>query len=185
MTTQQIKAEELDALRFPVGKYSPKQNITESDINGYIAVIEAFPDKLKNAVSGLTEEQLHTPYREGGWNSRDVVHHVGESHMNSFIRFKLALTEDTPAIKPYDEALWAQLDDYKLTQIDLSLTLLDALHKRWVILLRSLTPEQTQRKLFHPEHNREIPLTEFMQLYAWHCDHHLAHIVNLKKRMGW
>jgi hypothetical protein len=180
-----MTAQELDALRFPVGKYSPKQNITEGDIRDYILTIEAFPDKLKNAVSGLTEEQLHTPYREDGWNSRDVVHHVGESHMNSFIRFKLALTEETPAIKPYDEALWAQLEDYKLTPIDLSLTLLDALHKRWVILLRSLTPEQTQRKLFHPEHNREIPLTEFMQLYAWHCDHHLAHIVNLKKRMGW
>lgn len=180
MTTQ-----ELDALRFPVGKYTPQEAITQDDINSYIAAIEAFPDKLKHAVAGLTEEQLLTPYREGGWNSRDVVHHVGESHMNSFIRFKLGLTEDSPAIKPYDEALWAKLDDYELTPIELSLNLVDALHKRWVILLRSLTPQQLDRTVFHPEHKKNISLAELMHLYAWHCDHHLAHIVNLKNRMGW
>ncbi len=180
-----MTAKELDALRFPIGEFTPKKNISDEDIKKYISIIESFPNKLKLAVTGLSDEQLDTPYREGGWSSRDVVHHVGESHMNSYIRFKLALTEDTPAIKPYDEALWAKLDDYKHTPPEVSLNLLENLHIRWVILLKSLTPDQIKRKLYHPEHKREIPLTEFMQLYAWHCEHHLAHIVNLKKRMGW
>jgi hypothetical protein len=177
--------EELNTLRFPIGEYSPKTNISAEDIKNYIAIIEAFPEKLKREVTGLTDEQLDTPYREGGWSSRDVVHHVGESHMNSFIRFKLALTEDTPTIKPYYEDRWAKFDDYKYTPLEVSLNLLENLHIRWVILLKSLTAEQINRKLYHPEHKREIPLTEFIQLYAWHCEHHLAHIVNLKKRMGW
>ncbi|HEY3249919.1 MAG TPA: bacillithiol transferase BstA [Ignavibacteria bacterium] len=176
---------ELHNLRFPVGEYSPKKNITESDIKQYIAAIEAFPLKIRNAVNALTDEQLNTPYRTGGWTIRQVVHHVGDSHMNSFMRFKLALTEDTPTIKTYFEDRWAELEDYKSTPLNISLDLLDNLHKRWVILLKSLTPEQRKRRFFHPEHNREIPLDELMCLYAWHCEHHLAHITRLKERMGW
>ncbi len=180
-----MTTEELNALRFPVGEYSPQANISNEDIKNFISTIEAFPAKLRHEVTGLTDEQLDTPYREGGWNSRDVVHHVGESHMNSFIRFKLALTEDTPTIKPYYEDRWAKFDDYKYTPLEVSLNLLENLHIRWVILLKSLTPTQLKRRFIHPEHKGEMTLEELMHLYAWHSEHHLAHIVNLKKRMGW
>lgn len=177
--------EDLQKLRYPVGEYSPKTNISETDIRQYIAVIETFPDKIRNAVRNLSEEQLNTPYRPGGWTVKQVVHHVGDSHMNSMMRFKLALTEDTPTIKPYFEDRWAELEDYKSTPLNVSLDLLDNLHKRWVILLKSLTPGQIRKKFYHPEHKREIALDELMNLYAWHCEHHLAHITRLKERMGW
>jgi|SRR4030095_9532670 len=176
---------ELQKLRFPVGEYSPPKNITPEDVKRYIATIEAFPGKLEHEVSGLNEEQLNTPYRPGGWNIRQVVHHVGDSHMNSMMRFKLTLTEDVPAIKPYFEDRWAELADYKDTPLEVSLNLLKNLHVRWVALLKSLNPKQLKRKFFHLEHNREIPLDELMALYAWHCDHHLAHLTGLKERMGW
>ena len=177
--------QELHKLRFPIGEYSPQKNISDADIKKHIAVIEAFPDKLRNAVDNLTEDQLNTPYRPNGWNVKQVVHHVVDSHMNSFMRFKLALTEDVPAIKPYFEDRWAELEDYKSTPLEVSLDLLDNLHKRWVILLKSLTPEQLKRTFYHPEHERKIPLDEFIGLYSWHSEHHLAHITNLKKRMDW
>jgi len=176
---------ELHKLRFPIGEYSPQTNITDADIKEYIETIEAFPGKLRNAVNNLTDKQLDTPYRPNGWTIRQVVHHVGDSHMNSFMRFKLALTEDTPTIKPYFEDRWAELEDYKSTPLEVSLALLDNLHKRWIILLKSLTPEQIKRKFYHPEHSREIPLDELMCLYAWHSEHHLAHITKLKEKMNW
>lgn len=176
---------ELQKLRFPIGEYSPPKRITDEDIRKYIAAIESFPKKLKAEVAGLTDEQLDTPYRPGGWSIRQVVHHAGDSHMNSLTRFKLALTEDTPAIKPYFEDRWAELADYKDTPLEVSLELLRNLHIRWVILLRSLTPGQLKRTFYHPEYKREIPLDELMCLYAWHSEHHLAHITKLKEKMGW
>lgn len=177
--------QELHKLRFPVGEYSPPQNVTANDVKNYIAAIEAFPDKVKDAVKNLSHQQLNTPYRPNGWTIKQVIHHVGDSHMNSMIRFKLALTEDIPTIKTYFEDRWAELEDYKSTPLKVSLDLLDNLHKRWVILLKSLTPGQLKRKFYHPEHKREIPLDEFIALYAWHCEHHLAHITGLKERMNW
>jgi len=177
--------QELQKLRYPIGEFSPQENITGADVKKYIETIEAFPDKIKNAVSNLNESRLNTPYRDGGWTVRQVVHHVVDSHMNSMMRFKLALTEDTPTIKTYFEDRWAELEDYKSTPIEVSLALLDNLHKRWVVLLKSLTLEQLKRTLYHPEYKREIPLDELMNLYAWHSEHHLAHITNLKQRMGW
>src|SRR4030095_15176595 len=180
-----MNEQELYNLRFPVGEYSPKKNIKESDIKEYIAIIEAFPQQVRNAVSTLSEEQLNTPYRPGGCTVKQVVHHVGDSHTNSMMRFKLALTEDIPTIKTYYEDRWAELEDYKSTPIEVSLGLLENLHKRWVILLKSLSPEQLKRTFFHPEMKREVPLDELMCLYACHCENHLAHITRLKERMVW
>ena len=177
--------QELNKLRFPVGEYRPLKSITGNDIKNFISTIEGFPDKISDAVRNLSEEQLNTPYRSDGWTIKEVVNHVGDSHMNSITRFKLALTEDNPTVKTYHEDRWAKLEDYKSTPLEVSLALLDNLHKRWVILLKSLTPEQLKRTLYHPEHKTNIPLDEFMHLYAWHCDHHLAHITRLKERMNW
>lgn len=172
-------------LRFPIGEYSPLENPSQKDIEQFIYTIEAFPGKLREAVSSLNNEQIDTPYREGGWTIRQVVHHVADSHMNSYIRFKLALTEDKPAIRPYDEAKWAELPEAKSGELELSLPLLEALHKRWVVMLKNITSEQLGRKYFHPETNKENDLRYLIGLYAWHSEHHLAHVVNLKKKMGW
>ena len=141
------------------------------------------PAKLKAAVGGLNDRQLDTPYRPGGWTVRQVVHHLPDSHLNSFVRFKLALTEEEPTIKPYDEARWAELADSK-APIELSLPLLENLHERWVLLLNSLTPADWQRKFRHPERG-PMTLTDNLQIYAWHGRHHVAHITALRERNGW
>jgi hypothetical protein len=177
--------EELNALRYPIGEYSPLVNPTTDDIKNQISIIEAFPKKLRDAVSGLTDEQLDTPYRPDGWRVRQVVHHVVDSHINSYCRFKLALTEDKPAIRPYFEDRWAELPEAKSAAVELSLPLLDALHNRWVVMLRNLTPEQLKLKYFHPETKSEANLEYLIGLYAWHSEHHLAHITKLKERMNW
>jgi hypothetical protein len=177
--------EQLNALRYPIGEYKPKQHPTGEEINKFISTIEAFPEKLKNAVSGLNNDQLDTPYRPDGWTIRQVVHHVVDSHINSYCRFKLALTEDKPAIRPYLEDRWAELPEAKSAPVELSLPLLDSLHKRWVVMLRNITPVQLKLKYFHPETKKESSLEYLMGLYAWHCEHHLAHIENLKKSKGW
>jgi len=140
---------------------------------------------LRAAVTELTPAQLDTPYRDGGWTVRQVVHHVPDSHLNAYTRMKLALTEDEPVIKPYDEARWAELADVPATPIETSLTLLECLHRRWVLLLRSLGPKELSRRFRHPEHNRSIDLDEMLALYAWHGRHHVAHITSLRSRMGW
>lgn len=176
---------EFQKLRFPVGEYEPMESITQEDIKNYISAIEQFPAKLRSAVEKLSDEQLETTYRPEGWTIRQVVHHVADSHMNSFSRFKLALTEDNPTIKPYFEDRWAELPDTKSAPIEYSLPLIEGLHKRWTVMLKNLSPEQQKRTLYHPEHKRNIPMDEYMHLYAWHCDHHLAHIVNLKEKMKW
>lgn len=172
-------------LSYPIGKYKPTENPTREDIRLWIKEISSFPNRLKKEVEELNEDQLDTPYRPGGWTVRQVVHHCADSHMNSFIRLKLALTEENPMIKPYNEALWAELSDSKIMPISPSLQILDTVHKRWVYLLDSLEENQFLNTLFHPESKKQWTILEMLALYAWHGNHHLAHITELKKRMGW
>ena len=150
-----------------------------------IDAIARAPDDLRGAVRGLSDTQLETPYRPEGWTVRQVVHHVPDSHMNAYVRFKLALTEDVPTIKPYDEGEWAKLSDVRDTPIETSLTLLAALHDRWVLLLRAMTPGDFGRQLNHPDWEAPLSLDMVLALYAWHGAHHTAHITNLRQRMGW
>ncbi|HZS54284.1 MAG TPA: bacillithiol transferase BstA [Bryobacteraceae bacterium] len=173
-----------DNLRFPVGRYAPPAAITPEDRAAWIAELESLPRKLTEAVRGLSDNQLDTPYRPGGWTVRQVVHHLPDSHLNSYVRFRLALTENSPTIKPYEEAAWAELPDAKSGPVEPSLSLTDALHRRWVSLLRSLRDEDFSRTFVHPEHG-PIKLDWTLGLYAWHCRHHVAHIAELRKREGW
>ncbi len=170
-------------LRYPIGKCHPVENISDAQRRQCIDAIAETPAKLRAAVAGLNDQQLDTPYRPGGWTVRQVVHHVPDSHMNSFVRCKLALTEDEPTIKPYDEKLWAELADAK-EPIEPSLLLLENLHKRWVVLLNSLAPSDWQRKFRHPERG-PMTLDNNLQLYAWHGRHHVAHITGLRERNSW
>jgi hypothetical protein len=171
-------------LRYPIGKFQPQESYKADEIKSFIARIEALPAKLEAAVRGMTEEQLDTPYRDGGWTVRQVIHHVPDSHMNSYIRFKWTLTEPTPLIKAYDEKTWAETPETKASP-DLSLNLLKALHAKWIVLLRGLKPEDMKKDFIHPDSKQNIPLDRLIHLYAWHGDHHLAHITSLKERMGW
>ncbi len=173
-----------EKLRYPIGKFKTPDSVSESDISGYSDVIEKLPERLIKEVKSLDESQLDTPYRDEGWTVRQVVHHVADSHMNAYIRFKLALTEDTPTIKPYLEARWAELADSK-APVSLSLPIIEGVHKRWIIIMRNMKSEDFERKLFHPEHNKELILKNVAALYAWHCNHHLSHITELKKRKEW
>jgi DinB superfamily len=170
--------------RYPIGKFAYDGPPNENQRQQFIREIEQAPAALRAAVQGLTPQQIETPYRDGGWTVRQVVHHVPESHMNAYIRLKLALTEDSPTIKPYMEDRWANLPDVKSTPLEVSLTLLDSLHDRWVRLLRSLTPEEWKRVFNHPELGI-MPLEKNLALYSWHGRHHVAHITELRKKMGW
>lgn len=170
--------------RFPIGKFSFAGPVTETQRNQFVSHIEETPAALRAAVRGLSETQIETPYRDGGWTVRQVVHHVPESHMNAYVRFKLALTEDEPTIKPYMEDRWAKLADVQATPLEVSLTLLDSLHDRWVRLLRSLKPEDWKRTFNHPEMG-VVTLDKSLALYSWHGQHHVAHITTLRKGMGW
>lgn len=169
--------------RFPIGKYEPKPFSAEQK-EKWLTDILFLPRQLEMAILNLDEQQLETPYREGGWKVRQVVHHVADSHMNAFIRCKLALTETNPTIKPYEEALWAEQSDYKLA-VNISLTLLHALHNRWYDLLKHVTEEEWNRTVFHPEHKKEMSLWFLLGMYAWHGHHHTTHITALRERMGW
>lgn len=171
-------------LRYPIGRFTPHHDVTPDGRKALILAIADAPRRLRHATTGLTEAQLQTPYRPGGWTIRQVVHHVPDSHMNAYIRFKLALTEANPTIKPYDEAAWALLADTARTPIDESLALLDALHRRWVVLLESLQASDFARQLTHPEHG-PVTLEWMLQLYAWHGRHHTAHVTALRQREGW
>lgn len=171
-------------LRYPVGKYQPVQSLSEQDRQKLLAQIEETPKKLRDAVAGLSREQLNTPYRDGGWTVQQVVHHLADSHMNSYVRFKLALTEEEPTIKPYNETRWAELSDSKTTPVESSLVLMDALHERWVNLLRGMSPADFSRKMKHPERGA-MTLDDTLGLYAWHGRHHVAHITGLRDRKGW
>jgi len=170
--------------RYPIGKFHYESPPSEDQRSKFIGEIEQTPAAIRAAIQGLSPEQLDTPYREGGWSVRQVVHHVPESHMNAYIRFKLALTEDEPTIKPYAEDRWARLADVQTTPIEVSLVLLESLHMRWVRLLRSLDGADWKRNFKHPELGL-VPLEKNLALYAWHGKHHTAHITELRKRMGW
>lgn len=167
-------------LRYPIGKF----HYTEPNRSDWLAQISTLPQEMRAAVRGLSDSQLDTPYRDGGWTVRQVVHHVADSHMNSYVRFRLAVTEDDPVIRPYEEQLWAELADAKYDPVEISLTLLDVLHQRWVRMLSSLSEEQWQRAFVHPASGR-TPLDKALGLYAWHGRHHVAHITSLRGRMGW
>jgi len=170
--------------RYPIGKFSFSGPTSEAQRKQLIDDIAQTPAALRSAVAGLDPKQIATPYRDGGWTVRQVVHHVPESHMNAYIRFKLALTEDDPTIKPYMEDRWARTEDVEATPLEVSLAMLDLLHDRWVRLLRSLKPEDWKRTFRHPELGT-VSLEKSLALYAWHGKHHLAHVTELRKRMGW
>ncbi len=171
-------------LRYPIGKFTYNGQLTGDQKRALLDEIAQTPADLRAAVKGLSDAQLDTPYRPGGWTIRQVIHHVPDSHLNSYVRFKLALTEDEPTIKPYAEDRWAELPDTKATPIEISLTLLESLHDRWVRLLRSLTPEDWKRAFRHPEMG-PMTLEKTLALYAWHGRHHVAHITALRQREGW
>lgn len=175
---------EVTDLRYPVGEFVFDPGITTEKRKAWIDEIAMTPWRLRTAIAGLIDEQFETRYRPEGWTVRQVVHHMADSHMNSFIRFKLALTENAPTIKPYDEAAWAELPDGRQAPVELSLKLLDVLHERWAILLQSFAPEDFQRQLTHPEHGL-LSLDTLLQMYAWHGRHHIAHITSLRERKGW
>src|SRR5919199_4011486 len=171
--------------RYPVGQFQMTgDKLSEDERAQSIAQLAELPARLRAAVAGLDDAQLDTPYREGGWTPRQVVHHVADSHMNGYIRAKLALTEDAPAIKTYDEAEWAKLADTQATPIETSLKLIDALHERWATLFRTLTPEQRARTFSHPDWG-QVTLDKQLALYAWHSRHHTAHITSLRERRDW
>lgn len=171
-------------LRYPIGRFQMQENMTEELRRRFISQIAEAPHKLRAAVEGLSNQQLDTPYRPEGWTVRQVVHHLPDSHLNSYIRFKLALTEDEPTIKPYFEDRWALLEDARTAPIEISLSLLESLHQRWVLMLRSLSRSDLARTFRHPELGI-VNLEKYLCVYAWHGQHHVAHITSLRERMGW
>jgi uncharacterized damage-inducible protein DinB len=175
--------------QYPIGKVADQpfagKAYDEEIKNCFLSDIQNCPGYLENAVLNLDEHQLNTPYRKEGWTLKQVVHHVADSHMNAYMRFKLALTEDNPVIKTYDEAAWANLSDTQNLPVNISLTLLHALHLRWLEILENLNEEDWGKTIFHPEHKRTITLWKLLEMYAWHGKHHVAHITNFKERMGW
>jgi len=170
--------------RYPIGRFEVPTEVTDTERAAFVDQIAALPGEIRQAVAGLDDSKLDTPYREGGWTIRQVVHHVPDSHLNAYTRFKLALTEPTPTIKTYEEARWAELPEARSAPITVSLALLDALHERWVLLLRVLAPAQFTRAFRHPEMGL-MTLNQQVAMYAWHGRHHLAHIQSLRNRMGW
>ena len=173
----------MDELRYPVGRFTRSPSYSPSQRAEHIVTLRDLPDHLDAAVRGLDDPQLDTPYRDGGWTMRQVVHHIADSHMNSHVRFKLALTEHEPVIKPYDETAWATLPDNRMP-VNVSLALTRALHQRWVALLEAMTESDFEKKIAHPERGLE-DLATSLALYAWHSRHHTAHITGLRARMRW
>ena len=174
----------LEQLKYPIGKAKIPEVITEIDIQKWIKILDSFPIKMRLITQNLTEEQLDTPYRPDGWTIRQVVHHVVDSHFNSYIRFKWALTEEKPVIKAYREELWAELHDYN-APIELSLKALESLHVKLVYLIQGLSQKDLKRTFIHPESQKEVSLKKNIGIYAWHSQHHYAHIENLLQRKGW
>jgi uncharacterized damage-inducible protein DinB len=175
---------DLDDLRYPIGRFNPPGSSLPGVRAAHIHTLKMLPGRLRTAVAGLSDAQLDTPYREGGWTVRQVVHHVADSHTNSYVRFKLALTEDWPTIKPYDEAAWANLADSRWLPVEVSLAMIEGLHTRWVGLLDSLSDADFQKGFEHPEMGRQN-LAKVLALYDWHSRHHTAHITGLRERQGW
>jgi hypothetical protein len=172
-------------IRYPIGRFKYDGDSSREAVELSISAIDLLPAQLRAVVDGLNDEQLGTPYREGGWTPREVVHHVADSHMNAYIRCKLALTEQAPVVKPYDEAEWAKLADTKTVPVIVSLNLIDALHTRWVATLRAMSGPDMERTYVHPESHRAVPMREVIALYAWHGRHHYSHISSLRERSGW
>jgi uncharacterized damage-inducible protein DinB len=170
--------------QYPIGKYEP-QAFSVSQKEEWLNDIKFLPLALENAILNLDEAQLETPYRDGGWTVKQLVHHIADSHMNAYTRFKLGLTEDNPTIRPYEEKLWAQMDDVKNLPINISLTLLHALHIRWYEAIRNLPDEQWNRTVFHPQQEKTITIWHLLGMYAWHSKHHVAQITGLRDRMKW
>ena len=174
-----------DDPRYPVGPFQRRDELSEDERYSMLGDIAATPARLRAAVAGLSDAQLDTPYREGGWTLRQVVHHLPDSHLNAYCRLKLALTEEQPVIRPYDEAMWAQLPDSRDTPVEVSLTLLESLHARWMTLFRSMKPEDFRRTFKHPEHAGTPTLDWLVALYSWHGRHHVGHITATRERLGW
>lgn len=175
----------LEKLKYPIGKFTAPENYSAAYLSERIAEIESFPERLKKEVFQLTPEQLETPYRENGWTIRQVIHHCADSHMNCFIRIKWALTENKPVIKFYHEDLWAELHDNLTMPIEPTLSFLEGLHFRLAYLMKSFSESDLNKSFIHPENNKEYQLKEIIGTYAWHGNHHLAHITELKNRKGW
>ncbi len=176
--------ETLENLKYPVGRFDWSRQVSKEDRIKAIQTIAAFPAKMRDAVKSLNDAQLNTPYRPDGWTIRQVVHHCPDSHMNAYIRFKLALTENSPTIKPYEQTEWAKLPDSKLDP-EVSLQLIESVHKRWVTIMENMTDEEWELGWIHPDHNAFQAMKQVVTLYGWHCEHHRAHITRLKDRMGW
>jgi len=174
----------LDSLRYPIGEYV-EQPFSETQLREWLLDILFLPNHLENAITNLDEFQLATAYREGGWTIKQIVHHLADSHMNAFIRCKLALTEDNPVIKPYDQDLWVNTPENIHLPVNVSITLLHALHIRWHEFLKSIKPDQWERTIMHPEYNKQMTLWYILGKYAWHSKHHIAHIVSLRERNSW
>ncbi len=175
----------MNDLRYPIGKFALEGEIDGARREQWITEISEAPAGIRAAVHGLTDPHFNTPYRDGGWTVRQVVHHLPDSHLNAYIRFKLALTEENPTIKPYEEARWAELQDTRDTNIGVSLMMLDALHRRWAVLMRGMKEDDWGRTFFHPDQQKALRLDRILALYAWHGRHHVAHITSLRERMGW
>ena len=173
-----------DSLRYPIGRFDAPEAVTPADLSRWITDLEVLPTRLASAIAGLTEAQLDTPYRPGGWTVRQVVHHVADSHTNAYVRFKLALTEEAPTIRPYDEGAWADLGDVRAFPVALSVAFLSLLHQRWCTLLRSLERSALERTYVHPQ-SGVTSLAFALGQYAWHGRHHLAHVTRLAEREGW
>ena len=171
-------------LQYPIGKFQPQESYSNAEQDDAISRIASLPSRLRNAVANLSPTQLDTPYRDGGWTVRQVIHHVADSHMNAYIRVKWAITEDSPLIKAYDEKAWAGTPEAS-DSVELSLNLLEPLHKKWATLLKGLSGADRKKYFIHPETKKQVTIERQMALYAWHGDHHLAHITGLKTRMGW
>ena len=171
-------------IRFPRGKFLP-QPFSQKQKETWLLDIKFLPSELELSVQNLDEHQLQTPYREGGWTVQQLVHHVADSHINAYMRFRLGLTEDNPTIKSYDQDAWAKLADTQTVPVNVSLTLLHALHQRFFAMLKDLREDEWERTVFHPEHKKKISMWELLGIYAWHGKHHVTHITNLRERMGW
>ncbi len=177
--------QEMEQLQYPVGRYERPAAMTAQLKKEWMGTLSALPAWLDASIENLDEHHLGVPYRPGGWNIRQVVHHLADSHMNAYIRLKLALTEENPTVKPYDEKAWAELPDNDLVPINISITLLHALHRRLVVQLEQLNDADWERTYYHPDHKRNFPVWEMVALYAWHSRHHTAHIMQLRQRMNW
>ncbi len=177
--------DDLELLKYPIGKYQKPAAYSPELLREWMTLIAALPSWMDVVIENLDEQQLQTAYRPGGWTVNQVVHHLADSHMNAYMRFKLAITEDNPQVKPYMEARWAELPDNFSTPVNVSVTLLHALHRRWDALMQGMSDADWQRTFYHPEHKRDIPLWEIAALYAWHGRHHMEQVRSLRNRMNW